>query len=441
MAPEPPHPLTPYPPLIINAALTGAVGTREQVPNLPVTHEQVVRDAWLCHQLGASVLHLHLRDAQGAPDWRPERYGELLAAVRRRCPQAILCASTSGRTFGEVERRGAVLSLDGAARPDMASLTLGSLNFPSGPSVNPPDTVRELAQMMRASAIRPELEVFDSGMAAEAGRLVAEGVIEPPLYANMIFGGHHTAPATIRELAHLADTLPPGTIWAAGAIGAFQLKMNALAVFTGGHVRTGLEDNVRLGAAREQATNSALVRASTELATLAGRPVATPAQARATLGLDPPPTVEYSIRPAQLPRDRTSMLDVLRTVNMHMVPSPEMDDFDVGEWFVAESGGRVVGVAGYRVLRDGPEPTGKTTLLAVYTEERSKGVGRALQELRMELMRDAGATRVITNADRPETIEWYQRHFGYRVVGRLEKVHEFGLLEVDHWTTLEAPLV
>jgi 3-keto-5-aminohexanoate cleavage enzyme len=154
----------------------------------------------------------------------------------------------------------------------------------------------------------------------------------------------------------------------------------------------------------------------------------------------PDPRTPYSIRPARLPDDREPILAVLESANMHRVPSPEMDDFDVGEWFVAEVGGAVVGVAGYRILRDGPELVGKTTLLAVLPEQRELGIGRALQRLRMDLMRDAGATRVITNADRPETIAWYERHFGYRRVGEVEKLHEFGLPDVDRWTTLEAPL-
>ncbi|HET9121288.1 MAG TPA: GNAT family N-acetyltransferase [Solirubrobacterales bacterium] len=149
---------------------------------------------------------------------------------------------------------------------------------------------------------------------------------------------------------------------------------------------------------------------------------------------------DYRIRPARLPEDREQMLTVLATVNMHRVPSPEMDDFDVGRWYVAESDGGVVGVAGFRLLGPAESPVGKTTLLAVDPEQRGNGIGRALQELRMAKMREAGAKRVITNADRPETIAWYKRHFGYREVGETPKLHEFGLPDVDHWTTLEADL-
>ena len=152
------------------------------------------------------------------------------------------------------------------------------------------------------------------------------------------------------------------------------------------------------------------------------------------------PKPGYRIRPASLPADREQMLRVLATVNMHHVPSAEMDDFDVGHWYVAESDGRVVGVAGFRLLGPPDAAVGKTTLLAVDPDQREKGIGRALQELRMKEMRRAGATRVITNADRPETIAWYERHFGYRRVGEVKKLHEFGLPDVDRWTTLEASL-
>jgi 3-oxoadipate:acetyl-CoA acetyltransferase len=148
----------------------------------------------------------------------------------------------------------------------------------------------------------------------------------------------------------------------------------------------------------------------------------------------------YRIRPARLPADREAMLLVLETANMHRVPSPEMDDFHVGRWHVAVTGDLIVGVAGFRLLETPDGPVGKTTLLAVHPESRGHGIGRALQEQRMELMRDAGAARVITNADRPDTIAWYERHFGYRRIGEVAKLHEFGLPDVDRWTTLEATL-
>ncbi|HSI79886.1 MAG TPA: GNAT family N-acetyltransferase [Solirubrobacterales bacterium] len=441
MGPYPPHPRTRYPPLIVNAALTGMVGQRERVPNLPVSEDEIVRDAWLCHQLGATIIHLHARDANGQPEWHPDVYASLIERIRARCPEAVLCVTTSGRTFQELERRAAVLELSGDAKPDMASLTLGSLNFATGPSVNAPIVIEALAERMRAAGIKAELEVFDSGMASEASRLLDRGLLEPPLYANLLLGSHHTAPATLRELSHLVDSLPSGTVWAAAGIGAYQLPANALSIFAGGHVRTGLEDNPYLDWERRlPATNARLVERVVELAERAGRRPAAPLQAREMLGLALVEEPGYRIRRARLPADREGVLRVLETANMHRVPSPEMDGFEVGSWYVAEAEAAIVGVAGFRIVTTPEGAVGKTTLLAVDPARRSSGIGRALQELRLELMRDRGATRVITNADRPETIDWYRRHFGYRIVGEVPKLHEFGLPDVDAWTTLEAEL-
>lgn len=440
-SPHPPHPLTPYQPLIISAALTGMVGQRDRVPHLPVTAEEIVRDAWLCHRLGATVLHLHARDDAGRPDWRPSAYQEIVTGVRERCAEAVICVTTSGRTFPELERRSAVLTLGGDARPDMASLTLGSLDFRSGPSVNAPITVAALAREMRSAGIKPELEVFHSGMAQEAHRLLADGLAEEPLYANAMLGSHHTAPATVRELSHIVDSLPAGTVWAAAGIGAFQLPANVIALASGGHVRTGLEDNPHLDwESRGRTTNAMLVERIVDLAHRLGRRTASPPEARELLGLPLRGRSDHSIRPARLPGDRAGMLEVLETVNMHRVPSPEMDDFDVGRWYVAEDSEGIAGVCGFRLVRSGSDLAGKTTLLAVLPDRRQRGLGRELHELRMELMRDAGATRVITNADRPDTIAWYERHFGYQKVGEVPKVHEFGHPDVDRWTTLEAAL-
>jgi 3-keto-5-aminohexanoate cleavage enzyme len=436
-----PPPLTPYRPLLINAALTGMVGRREHVPHLPVTPEQIERDAWLCYSLGASVLHLHARESDGRPAWRAERYAELIPRIRERCPGVVVCASTSGRTFPEFERRADVLRLEGEARPDMASLTLGSLDFREGSSLNAPDTVARLAEAMLASGIRPELEVFDSGMAQVVNVLAERDLLRAPFYANVILGSHYTAPATAAELTHLVAALPEGTVWAAAGIGPYQLTMNALAVFMGGHVRTGLEDNPHLDhMTRRPATNARLVERCAALAATAGRRVASPAEAREWLGLPPIGDREWRLRPLSLPADREAVLRVLATANMHYIPSEEMHDLDVGHWYVAEAEDEIVGVAGFRLVRGTEDLAGKTTLLAVDPAFRSSGIGRELQKLRMAMMREAGAQRVVTNADRSETIAWYKRHFGYREVGEVTKLHEFGDPEVDRWTTLEAPL-
>ncbi|MBI5104236.1 MAG: 3-keto-5-aminohexanoate cleavage protein [Solirubrobacterales bacterium] len=261
------------------------VATRERVPHVPLTAEEIADDAERCFAAGATVVHLHARDAAGRPDWRREATAELVVEVRRRCPGIVVCATTSGRDVADVDRRADVLALEGEARPDMASLTLGSLNFSTGPSVSAIATVHELARRMAAAGIRPELEVFDLGMAHLAHRLVRDGLAPAPRYANLMLGFPNGAPADARSLVALVDALPPGTAWAAAGLGDFQLPANALAVAMGGHVRTGLEDNPLLDG--EPATNEALVARAAVLGLAAGRRLATPAEARALLSVDP----------------------------------------------------------------------------------------------------------------------------------------------------------
>jgi uncharacterized protein (DUF849 family) len=297
--PFPAHPLTPYAPLIVNAALTGMVARRESVPHVPLTEAEIADDAERCFAAGATVVHLHARDADQRPQWRRDAYAELIPAIRRRCPGIVVCATTSGREVADVDRRADVLELDGDARPDMASLTLGSLNFHTGPSVNAIDTVEELAARMADRGIRPELEIFDLGMAHLAHRLLARGLLPEAPYANLLLGFPNGAPADARALVALVDALPAGTTWAAAGCGAFQRPAAALAVAIGGHVRTGLEDNPYLDhRSRRPADNLTLVQRTVGLADAAGRPIATPEQARALLRLAPAADREAVTGPA-----------------------------------------------------------------------------------------------------------------------------------------------
>jgi 3-keto-5-aminohexanoate cleavage enzyme len=303
--PFPAHPLTAYPPLIVNVALTGMVARRARVPHVPVTSEQIVADAERCFEAGATIFHLHARDADERPTWRREAYAETIVELRRRCPGAVVCATTSGRDGADVDQRADVLQLDGEARPDMASLTLGSLNFRDGPSVNAIATVEELARRMAAAGIQPELELFDLGMAHLAHRLLDRGLIAQPLYANVMLGFPNGMPADVRALAALLGSLPAQTVWAAAGLGAFQRPANALAIAAGGHVRTGLEDNPHLDhVTRTPATNLQLVERAAQLAAAVGRPLATPAQTRAALGLP-----LSAPAPAPAPLDPTNLVE------------------------------------------------------------------------------------------------------------------------------------
>lgn len=275
-------------PLIVNLAPTGMVPTVEDNASLPVTPEAIARDARACRDLGMSIIHLHARDAHGVPTWRPEAYASVIEAVRAQVPEVIVCVSTSGRTFSQFEQRAAVLDLDGSVKPEMASLTLGSLNFPGQASVNEPSMIEALATRMQERGIVPELEVFDLGMLDYAQYLVGRGILRPPYYVNVLLGSRGTLAATPLNLALAVQALPPGATWAGAGIGRFQFQVNALAVTMGGHVRVGLEDNLFMDAAKTvAASNPSLVSRIVALARAAGREPATPDEARALVGIPP----------------------------------------------------------------------------------------------------------------------------------------------------------
>jgi uncharacterized protein (DUF849 family) len=284
--PFPTHPLTPYEPLLINAALTGGVITRERAPRLPITAAEIIEDGARAFAAGARILHIHVRDADGMPEWRREAYEPVIVGLRERCPEAIICASTTGRGGISTEQRGDVLALSGEAKPDMASLAMGSFNFREAPSISSVETIEELAAAMRDAGIVPELEIFDLGMASMAKRLIDRGLIAAKPYANLVLGALNTAPADARSLLALVDSLPEGAVWAGAGIGIFQQPINALSVFMGGHVRTGLEDNPdRADGSDQPADNGWLVERAAKLAESAGRAIATPDQTRAMVGL------------------------------------------------------------------------------------------------------------------------------------------------------------
>ena len=275
-----------YEPLIINLAATGMVPTRADSAALPLTPEEIAEDCRVCVAAGAAIVHLHARDVEGRPSSRREIYREVVARVRAVAPDVVICVSTSGRVVRSFQERADVLGLDGAEKPDMASLTLGSMNFPRTASVNEPDTIRALADRMAEHGIVPELEVFDLGMLDYAHYLIERKILREPFYFNFLLGSLGTLSATPLHLALLAEKAPAGATWAAAGIGRFQLPVNALAVAMGGHVRVGLEDNLYMDAAkREPATNLALVTRVTGIAQALGRRLATATEVRQRLGL------------------------------------------------------------------------------------------------------------------------------------------------------------
>lgn len=272
-------------PLIINLAPTGMVPTKEMTPHVPVSPEEILEDVAACRELGVSIVHLHARDDDGTPTHRKEAFAPLVEGVREIDPELIVCVTCSGRNVPEVEARSEVLELDGAAKPDMASLTLGSNNFRRQASVNSPETIMALAERMRDAGVIPELEAFEPGMVLTGRLLMERGLVSESSFINILLGNPGTSPLAPSVLAAFISLLPAGWIWSLAGIGRYQLDANALAIPAGGHVRVGLEDNIWLDRDRTRlATNVDLVERVVKMAELCERPIATPAQAREILG-------------------------------------------------------------------------------------------------------------------------------------------------------------
>ena len=272
--------------LIINLAPTGMVPTKEMTPHVPTSVAEILDDVERCREHGAAIVHVHARDGEGRPSHRADDFAPIVAGIRAIDPELVVCVTCSGRYAVDLDSRAEVLSLDGDARPDMASLTLGSNNFARQASVNAPDTIRGLAERMRERGIRPELEVFEPGMVAFGRHLVEGGLIEPPCYVNVLLGNPGTSRLSPGSLGAFLAEMPEDWTWAAAGIGRHQLPANAMAIAAGGHVRVGLEDNIWWDRARTTpATNEQLVRRVALLAEQLERPLATPADVRRMLGL------------------------------------------------------------------------------------------------------------------------------------------------------------
>jgi len=272
--------------LIINLAPTGMIPTREMTRHVPLSPGEIIDDTLKCAALGASMVHIHARGPDGLPSFRKEIFQEIVHGIRAKAPELVVVVSTSGRTYNEYAQRSEVLELTGDAKPDMASLTLSSLNFNKIASVNSPDMIMRLAGKMMEQGIKPELEVFDLGMVNVAHYLIGKGLLTPPYYFNILLGNIAAAQARLMHLGLIVAELPPGSIWSVTGIGDFQKPMHGLGVIVGDGVRVGLEDNIWFDEDRTcPATNVTLVERVVRLARAYGRDISTPAETRRALGL------------------------------------------------------------------------------------------------------------------------------------------------------------
>ena len=271
-------------PCIICIAITGSLPTKADNPAVPITIAEQIESTHAAYQAGASILHAHVRDDEGKPTSDPDRFARLMQGVKTHCPGMIIQHSTGGRS-GAGAARGAMLAL----KPDMASLSVGSNNFPTRVYENPPALVDWLAAEMVTYGVKPEVEAFDLSHILKAHDMWRKGqIIERP-YVQFVMGVKNAMPADrdvfdyyIKTVHRLFGHDAP---WCAAGIGPAQLTLNEWSVAAGGHARTGLEDNVRLNKHTLAPSNAALVRRVTDLCAQHNRPVATPAQARAILGL------------------------------------------------------------------------------------------------------------------------------------------------------------
>lgn len=273
--------------LIVNFTPTGMIPTKQMTEHVPVSVNEIVEDVNKACEKGITLVHLHARDpSDGKPSWSPDIYAEIIGGIRKFAPELVICVSLSGRFCSDPEKRAAVLTLDGDLKPDMGSLTLSSLNFTGHASLNAPDVILDLALRMRERKIKPELEVFDTGMINYARYLAGKGTILPPYYFNLIFGNITSAQADLLHAGMMLKDLPQNSYWSMGGIGKSQLKMNSLAIAFGGGVRVGLEDNFWYDPHRTRlASNMDLLERVHAIASSNGRELMSPSIFREKLGL------------------------------------------------------------------------------------------------------------------------------------------------------------
>ena len=270
-------------PCILCCAITGSVPTKAANPAVPISISEQVESSLAAVEAGASIIHAHVRNADETPSSDPEKFARLQEELRRHSPDVIIQFSTGGRS-GAGQERGGMLPLG----PDMASLSVGSNNFPTRVYENPPDLVAWLASEMQKYEVVPEVEAFDLSHILQALRLHNEGKLFGKLYVQFVMGVKNAMPADRAVFDFYVAQMQaraPQAAWCAAGIGPNQLVVNEWAIAAGGHTRAGLEDNVRLDRNTLAPSNAALIARAAELCTRYERPVASPAQAREILGL------------------------------------------------------------------------------------------------------------------------------------------------------------
>lgn len=270
-------------PCIICVAITGSLPTKKNNPAVPISVEEQIESTQEAFEAGASIVHAHVRNDDGTPTSDPEKFARLVEGLRKHCPGMIIQLSTGGRSGAE-KQRGGMLPL----KPDMASLAVGSNNFPTRVYENSPDLVDWLAGEMRTYGIKPEIEAFDLSHIHQAVTMNKDGRIPGKLYVQFVMGVKNAMPVDRDVFDYYVRTmqrLAPDAEWCGAGIGQHQLTLNEWCISSGGHARTGLEDNVRLDRDTLAPSNAALVERTVEICEKYNRPVASWQEARTILGL------------------------------------------------------------------------------------------------------------------------------------------------------------
>ena len=269
--------------LIITAAITGSRITRDITPYIPITPEEIVQSAYECWQAGAAIVHIHVRDpntGQGTQDI--EVFRQVVEPLRQKT-DLILCLTTSGIPGRNLPTEDRLVPVDLA--PELASFDAGSINLGGDVFINSPDFLNRAAEKMQEMGVKPEIEIFDSGMIVTSLRMRDQGKLDDPLHFQFVLGTPWGAPATPKALLHLLEQIPPQSTWSIIGIGKAHLPMSMMALAMGGHIRVGLEDNIYYTKGVLAQTNAEFVERIVRISREYGREVATPTEARTILNL------------------------------------------------------------------------------------------------------------------------------------------------------------
>ena len=267
---------------IITVATTGAFPTKQDNPNIPLTPTEIANDVYECWQAGAAIAHLHMRDDQGKGTMNIEKFRETVGLIREKCDIVINLTTSGDLNATDETRMEHVIDL----KPELASYDCGSMNWAhSGLFINHPKFLEKLGQVMIDNNVRPEIEIFDAGMFYNSLYYIKKNLIKTPAYYQLVLGAAGGTAATVENLVYLRNLLPADAHWSAFGIGKGHMPVLMATLALGGHVRVGMEDNVFYSKGQLAESNAQFVARAVRLANEAGRPAATPAEARAILGL------------------------------------------------------------------------------------------------------------------------------------------------------------